>query len=133
DLSQDQRDALQADFNALRNQIDQIANAATFNGSNLVNGTNLTGGSAAFSVLTSDIGAGSPHALNGLTVGAATPATDTLAAATGLTFDANDQVKFTITDGTQTTTYSIAVAGTDTIQDYIDAVYTGTNGEVTAT
>ena len=56
DLSQDQRDALQADFVALRGQIDQIANAATFNGSNLVNGTNLTAGSAAFSVLTSDIG-----------------------------------------------------------------------------
>ena len=54
DLSQDQRDALQADFNALRNQIDQIANAATFNGSNLVNGTNLTGGASPFSVLTSD-------------------------------------------------------------------------------
>jgi flagellin len=132
DLSQDQRDALQADFNALRNQIDQIANAATFNGSNLVNGANLTGGSAEFSVLTSDIGSGTPHTLNGLTVGAATPATDTLATATGLTFDANDQVKFTLTDGTQTTTYSVATAGADTIQDYIDNVYTDTNGAVSA-
>jgi flagellin len=133
DLSQDQRDALQADFNALRNQIDQIANAATFNGSNLVNGTNLTAGSSAFSVLTSDIGAGTPHSLTGLTLGAATPATDELDAATGLTIDADDQVKFTITDGTQTTTYSIGVTATTTIQDYVDAVYTGTNGEVTAT
>jgi flagellin len=132
DLSQDQRDALQADFNALRNQIDQIANAATFNGSNLVNGTNLTAGSSAFSVLTSDIGSGTPYTLNGLTVGAATPVTDTLAAATGLTFNANDQVKFTITDGTETTTYSVATAGTDTIQDYIDSVYTDTNGAVSA-
>jgi len=131
DLSQDQRDALQADFNALRNQIDQIANAATFNGSNLVNGTNLTGGSNAFAVLTSDSGV-TPHSLNALTVGAATPVTDTLAAATGLTIDANDQVKFTITTGSQTLTYSVAVAGTDTIQDYIDNVYTSTNGEVSA-
>lgn len=54
DLSQDQRNALQADFDALRNQIDQIANAATFNGSNLVNGSNV----ADFSVLTSDASGG---------------------------------------------------------------------------
>jgi flagellin len=46
DLSTDQRAALQADFDALRNQVDQIANAATFNGSNLVNGSNLTGGAS---------------------------------------------------------------------------------------
>jgi flagellin len=131
DLSQDQRDALQADFNALRNQIDQIANAATFNGSNLVNGTNLTGGSNAFAVLTSDSGV-TPHTLNALTVGASTPVTDTLAAATGLTIDASDQVKFTLTTGAQTTTYSVAVAGTDTIQAYLDAVYTSTGGEVSA-
>jgi flagellin len=54
DLSQDQRDALNADFDALRDQVDQIANAATFNGSNLVNGSNL----ANFSVLTSDAAGG---------------------------------------------------------------------------
>lgn len=54
DLSQDQRDALNADFTALRDQIDQIANAATFNGANLVNGSNL----ADFSVLTSDAAGG---------------------------------------------------------------------------
>jgi flagellin len=54
DLSQDQRDALNADFAALRNQINQIANAATFNGSNVVNGTNLSGSGNAFNVVTSD-------------------------------------------------------------------------------
>src|SRR5262249_41848361 len=59
DLSQDQRDALQADFSALRNQINQIANAATFNGSNVVNGTNLTGTGNSFNVVTSDLGGAS--------------------------------------------------------------------------
>src|SRR5207244_789539 len=59
DLSTDQRAALATDFDALRNQINQIANAATFNGSNLVNGTNLTGGASQFNVLTSDASGGS--------------------------------------------------------------------------
>jgi flagellin len=54
DLSTDQRAALQADFAALRTQIDQIADAATFNGANLANGTNLTAGLNAYDVLTSD-------------------------------------------------------------------------------
>lgn len=54
DLSADQRAALQADFAALRTQINQVANAATFNGANLVNGTNLTGGANEYDVLTSD-------------------------------------------------------------------------------
>jgi flagellin len=54
DLSSDQRAALQADFAALRTQIDQIADAATFNGANLANGTNLTAGLNAYDVLTSD-------------------------------------------------------------------------------
>jgi flagellin len=56
DLSADQRAALQTDFDALRTQIDQIADAATFNGANLVNGSNLTGGANEYDVLTSDTG-----------------------------------------------------------------------------
>jgi flagellin len=56
DLSADQRAALQADFDALRTQINQIATAATFNGANLADGTNLTGGANAYDVLTSDDG-----------------------------------------------------------------------------
>ncbi|MBS0384207.1 MAG: flagellin, partial [Proteobacteria bacterium] len=65
DLNQDQRDALQANFAALRSQIDQIANAATFNGANLVNGSNLTGTANAFSVLTSDTTTAVPYTLSG--------------------------------------------------------------------
>jgi flagellin len=40
----------------LRTQINQIATAATFNGANLADGTNLTGGANAYDVLTSDDG-----------------------------------------------------------------------------
>ncbi len=136
DLSQDQRDALQADFSALRGQIDQIANAATFNGSNLVNGSNLTGGANAFSVLTSDA-AGSGNSAYSKTAGAIGggtlySASQDLATATGLTFSAGDSVQFSITQSGVTTSYTVGVAGTDTIQDFVDAVNTGTNGQVTA-
>ncbi len=134
DLSQDQRDALQADFNALRNQINQIANAATLNGSNLVNGTNLTGGASPFSVLTSDsAGSGSSNYSGaGLAMTDLYSASQDLATATGLTFAAGDAVQFSVTTGGVTTSYTVAVAGTDTIQDFLDAVNAGTNGQVSA-
>lgn len=133
DLSQDQRDALQADFNALRNQIDQISNAATFNGSNLVNGTNLTAGSAAFSVLTSDTsGSSGQFELNGLAMGSLFSASEDLATATGLTIGANDVLSFSITSGNETTTFTVDVDAADTIQEFVDSVGTASGGRVTA-
>jgi flagellin len=136
DLSQDQRDALQADFTALRGQIDQIANAAKFNGANLVNGTNLTGGGNDFSVLTSDASGGGASSYSGtqLAIGGGTlySAAQDLATATGLTFAAGDGVQFSVTNGGVTTTYKVGVAGTDTIQQFVDAVNAGTNGQVQA-
>lgn len=134
DLSQDQRDALQADFNALRNQIDQIANAATFNGSNLVNGTNLTGGASAFSVLTSDIsGSAGAYELDGLAIPQLSSASETMANATGLTIGANDVLSFTITSGNETTTFTVDVDAADTVQEFIDSVGSSSGGRVTAT
>lgn len=135
DLSQDQRDALQADFNALRNQVDQIANAATFNGSNLVNGTNLTGGSAAFSVLTSDIGGtAGAYELDGVSFGTLYSSTATLETANGaLTVGANDVLSFTITNGNETTTFTVDVDAADTIQQFVEKVGTASGGRVTAT
>ena len=134
DLSQDQRDALQADFVALRDQINQIANAATFNGSNLVNGTNLTGGASAFSVLTSDIGGNSgAYELDGVALGALYSSSQDLATATGLTIGANDVLSFTITSGNETTTFTVDVDATDTIQEFIESVGSASGGRVTAT
>jgi flagellin len=134
DLSQDQRDALQADFQALRDQINQIANAATFNGSNLVNGANLTGGSTAFSVLTSDIGGSAgAYELDGLALPQLSSASETLANATGLTIGANDVLSFTITSGNETTTFTVDVDAADTIQQFVDSVGSASGGRVTAT
>jgi len=139
DLSSDQRAALQADFDALRNQIDQIANAATFNGSNLVNGTNLSGGANAFSVLTTDSSGGSSGRFS-----LATEAmVDTngnpyslyanIEDATGLTIGANDAVEFSITNGNETTTFTVDVEAADTIETFINRVATQSDGRVSAT
>ncbi|HRP10628.1 MAG TPA: flagellin, partial [Terricaulis sp.] len=133
----DQRAALQADFNALRNQIDQISNAATFNGSNLVNGTNLTGGSNAFSVLTTDA-AGSSGGRYEMT-GAAWEDGDSnpysvhanLEGATGLTFN-NSELRFSITTGNITETMTVTLSSADTIDDFLTSVAEQSNGRVTA-
>jgi flagellin len=139
DLSQDQRDALQADFNALRNQIDQIANAATFNGSNLVNGTNLTGGASPFTVLTTD-GAGTSAGRYELD-GAALEDADSqpysvyadLETATGLDFGAVDaELRFSIVNGNVTETMTVQLTSGDTIQEFMDSVSSQSNGRVTA-
>jgi flagellin len=136
DLSDDQRAALQADFDALRAQVDQIANAATFNGSNLVNGTN-SGGSTAFNVLTSDIGGttGTFSLAGGTLVDGDTQPYSVnadLEIATGLTFTADQQLRFSITsaDGSETTTLNVDLDAGGTIQDFIDSVASQTNGRV---
>jgi len=136
DLSQDQRDALQADFAALRDQVNQIANAATFNGSNLVNGTNLTAGASAFTVLTSDIsGTAGAYELDGTVMtGGPFSSAATLNTATGaLVIGANDELEFSITNGNETTTFTVDVDGADTIQQFVDSVGEASGGRVTAT
>ena len=138
DLSSDQRAALQADFDALRNQIDQIANAATFNGSNLVNGTNVSGGSAEFSVLMSDISGngGGRFRLNNVAMvdGNANPYSvyANIEDATGLTVAASDALEFSITNGNETTTFTVDVDATDTIQTLMARVSTQSDGRVSA-
>lgn len=143
DLSQDQRDALQADFTALRNQIDQIANAATFNGSNLVNGTNLTGGASAFTVLTTDTTSGG--ASGNYTVssrdnaGTDTPGNanlvnplsqlDSIAAG----YEDGDGLTFTVGTGVDQVTYKVGFNSGDTLQDLLSNVTSATNGAITAT
>ncbi len=138
DLSSDQRAALQADFDALRDQVDQIADAAKFNGSNLVNGTNLTGGAAPFKVQVSD-SAGSNNGrfkLDNLAFddgsGNFFSSAAQLDDATGLTIGASDTVEFEITSGNTTTTFTVDVETTDSIQDFVDRVASQSNGRVTA-
>jgi flagellin len=136
DLSQDQRNALQADFDALRDQIDQIANAATFNGSNLVNGSNLTN----FSVLTSDASGG-----GGAGTYSVTTDVSTAAAANGTqlitTYDPDgngalaDADVFTITTDAgdaNEAVFNIVVDDTETINQFLSRIGTETGGIVTA-
>ncbi|HCK83417.1 MAG TPA: hypothetical protein DHW63_02515 [Hyphomonadaceae bacterium] len=124
DLSTDQRAALEADFSALRSQINQIAGAATFNGANLVNA-----GGANFSVLTSDLAtgttgrqiqsvavAGSVPSLSGFVVG-----TESVAAADDSTFNLNG-----VAIGT------VDITATMTVGDYLAAVSSATGGRVSA-
>jgi len=138
DLSTDQRAALQADFNALRNQVDQIANAATFNGSNLVNGGNLTGGANEFDVLTSDGagGGGGRYTLQGAAFddgsGNFFSSAAELDEATGLTVGANDALEFSITNGNETTTFTVDVEAADTISQFVARVASASDGRVTA-
>ena len=137
DLSSDQRAALHADFDALRNQIDQIANAATFNGSNLVNGTNT--GSNLFNVMTTDSAgqtAGRYEATgNALEDGDNQPYSihADLETATGLDFGAVDaELRFSITTGNITETMTVQLSSGDTINDFIESVSAQSNGRVTA-
>ena len=83
--------------------------------------------------MTSDQTTAVPYtATAGALVAATTTATD-LATGTGLTFAGGDGVQFQIVNGSQTTTYKVATAGTDTVQNYLDNVTSQTNGEVSAT
>ncbi|MEQ1618276.1 MAG: flagellin [Terricaulis sp.] len=124
DLSTDQRAALEADFSALRSQINQIAGAATFNGANLVNA-----GGANFSVLTSDLStgstgrqiqsvavAGSVPSLSGYVVG-----TESVADTDDTTFELNG-----VAIGT------VDITATTTVADYLAGVSSATGGRVSA-
>lgn len=140
DLSADQRSALQADFDALRDQIDQIANAATFNGSNLVNGSNLTSGSNPFTVLTTDAaGSGGTGAIVATTtapanafaninqtVGSYDPAAAGDVVATG------DTITFTTDPGdANEAVFNLEFDPAETIGDFITRVGVETGGIVT--
>lgn len=155
-LNADQKAALQADFAALRAQIDQIANSATINGLNFANGTNAAGG---VTVLTSDQGAAggstSGYFQNGGNGGAAFGAGVTLGLAqeiegtltiSGQTVEGvntDDYVTFTLLGATIDGVAGTAGGGDDrsfrvdfevddTVQDFIDRVNETTGGAITA-
>ena len=124
DLTTDQRSALQADYDAYRAQIAQIAGSAQFNGLNLINsgGTNLNVAISDISSgtsgrqITSTAIAGTVPGLSSYVVG-----NGSVAVADGTTFKLNS-----VDIGTVTLT------ATMTIQGYVDAVSTATGGRVTA-
>lgn len=141
DLSTEQRQALQVDFDALRSQITRIVNSATFNGANLVNGNNLAA-SNPFRVMQSDISAGSTggnvDTITGSGVQVATAAIPSRFATMVDTNDttttagdiaANDYLRLTV----GSTTYTAQITGTTTINDFVNTVNAISGGKATAT
>jgi len=124
DLSTDQRSALQADFDALRNQINQIANASTFNGVNLV----ASGGSN-MSVLTSDLsGATTGRQITSTAIAGTVPALSAYVVGNGSVAAADDPT-FKL-NGVAIGT--VDITATMTVSQYLSAVSTATGGRVSA-
>jgi flagellin len=124
DLSTDQRSALDADFSALRAQINQIAGAATFNGANLV-----AAGGSNLSVLMSDLtGSGVGQQIQSTAIAGTVPALSAYIVGNGSVAIADDSV-FNL-NGVAIGT--VDITATMTIADYLNAVSTATGGRVTA-
>jgi flagellin len=124
DLSTDQRAALQADFTALRTQINQIANSATFNGINLV-----ASGGVNLSVITSDL----QNSTQGRQISSVTQA----GVAPGLSGYVVGNGSVTDTDDTTFNLNGVAIGTVDitattTVAQYLAAVSSATGGRVSA-
>lgn len=141
-ISAQQRASIQADFDALRQQISRTVNTATFNGANLVNGDSLSGGANAISVLMSDLATsstgGNVQTVTGsgaTAAGAAIPSRNALITSTNAsttvagTIAANDYMRVTV----GSTTYTTQITATTTINDLVNALNSGTGGAATAT
>lgn len=143
--SPEDRASSQADFVAARDRIDAILNAATVNGVNLLNGTNVTN---ALTVSTSDIGANSAQTVQrtvGVDPAASTTTATTLAttntigtgaaSATNINIEAGDTVRIELLDaaGNVTQTSNINLSNTATIGALQTAIDTQTGGKVALT
>jgi flagellin len=123
DLTTDQRNALQADFDAMRAQINQIANSAQFNGINLVNagGPNLN-------VLMSDLSS-STTGTQVTTAGVAGNVPGLAGELDATLGFAGDEVITFALEGV--TIGTVAVTTSMTVQGYMDAVAAATGSRVT--
>jgi flagellin len=127
DLTTNQRDALQADFDNLRNQINQIVGSAQFNGLNLI-----AAGGSSLNVAMSDVSTG--------TAGREVASTPVAGVVPGLSayvvgiagtgpVAAGEITRFNLA-GTQIG--QVTISATMTVQQYLDEVTTATAGRVTA-
>ncbi len=124
DLTSDQRAAIQADYDELRANINQIANGAQFNGMNLV-----ASGGQNLSVLMSDLATGTKGTMinatgvTGVVPGLASVLADTFG------FAGTETIQFQL-DGTGIGT--VTVTSSMTVQGYMDEVATQTGGRISA-
>jgi flagellin len=131
DLTPSQRDALQADFDSLRGQIDTIAASAQFNGAN------LAVGNFNFNVLISDLGG----SVSATTDGVQSTALPSPLSGSALITSADDPgdiadgdvLTFALT-GSGASTFTVAVELTTgmTIDDYVAAVNSQSGGKISA-
>ena len=132
DLTNDQRAALQVDFQNLRSQIDTIANAAQFNGANLALGSD------SLNVLISDLGGST--AATGVGVQSAVMALPVSGSALVVDLDGGsamadgDLVTFALTSSTADGTFTVAVelTATMTVDDFVEAVNSSSGGKISA-
>src|SRR5690606_27588906 len=143
DLSTEQRQAYADNFNDIRASINAQLAAATVNGANLVDGTNLANG---IKVLQSDLTNTSGGGQVATVTNGAKPATTVTPQASDLVINASeawdaandlvadDYLRIAATDvatGT-VTNYAIQITATTTIQSMIDEVNSATSGQITA-
>jgi flagellin-like hook-associated protein FlgL len=124
DLSTEQRAALQTDFDALRAQVDQVANSATFNGLNLV----AAGGSNLGVVMSDIAGATTGRQIASTVIAGVVPGLSAYVVGNGSVVAADDST-FNL-NGVAIGT--VDVTASMTIQGYLDQVSTQTGGRVTA-
>lgn len=128
DLTNEQRAALQVDFNNLRSQIDTIANAAQFNGANLALG------SSSLNVLISDLGGQTSATGAGVqTAGVSPPLSGSaLINDLGGTSD-GDIVSFALSGtGASTLTIGVELTAGMTVDGFINAVNSQAGGKLSA-
>jgi flagellin len=124
DLTTEQRNSLQADYDAMRNSIGQIAGAAQFNGLNLIGS-----GGASVQLLTSDIAsATSGRQVTSTPIAGTVPALSSYVVGEGSVVAA-DGPRFNL-NGVQIG--AVTLTATMTVQQYLDAVTTATAGRVAA-
>jgi flagellin len=124
DLTTDQRNAIQADYDAYRAQIDQVANSAQYNGLNLV-----AAGGSNLNVVMSDLAQGTTgRQITSTAVAGTVPGLGAYVVGNGSVVAADDPT-FKI-NGVAIGT--VDITATTTIQDYLDGVNTATGGRVTA-
>ena len=124
DLTTEQRSAIQADYDAYRSQINQIAGSAEFNGFNLVGAGGLN-----LNVLMSDLSSG--------TAGRQVTSTPVAGLVPGLSAYVVGNGGVTAADDTTFNLNGAAIGTVDitatmTVQDYLDEVTTQTGGRIAA-
>ncbi len=128
DLTDEQRAALQVDFNNLRSQIDTIANAAQFNGANLALG------SQSLSVLISDLGGQTAATGAGVQTAGVTPPLSGSALINSLAGTSDgDVIEFALTGtGASTLTVGVEITAGMTVDGFINAVNSQAGGKISA-